>query len=268
VTRAEEEAVALALDIPLPTTRPDYTPPVQVAAATQPEADTDDMPIAAILGEKPKTSGSEAISDMLAMTAAEARADVVINPPLPGTRPELQSASAPQLASMSAKDREGGVFVLASLPDADTIRDDAGPAVTTGAQAIAALKETRSAAVNASPRVALMDRREGSDITAALDSGVRTTPKSGRPDASQARADPRSKVVPVQRDLTRWAFRRDVTVATAGGIEEAARAHSIVRSAPEVVYTTGFQQGEGQADPTRFTGKAVRFISVARFATN
>lgn len=259
-TQAEEEAVALALDIPLPTSRPDYTPPVQVAAAEEPEPAASDVPISAILGTRPQSDGSEAISEMLAMTAAEARADVVMNPPLPDTRPETQVASA------DAGDADSRMFVLASLPETGGV--DQTAAIRTGAQEIAALKEARSAALAASPRIAVMSRAEGSDATAALDSGVRTTAKSARPDASLARPDPQAHVIPVEHELTRWAFRRNVTVANAGGTEEPARAHAIVRSAPEVVYTTGFQQGQPQAEANRFTGKAVSFISVARFAAN
>jgi hypothetical protein len=42
-------------------------------------------------------------------------------------------------------------------------------------------------------------------------------------------------------------------------------AYNIVRTAPRAVYTAGFQQGDQAADANRFSGKAVKFLSVARF---
>jgi hypothetical protein len=40
-----------------------------------------------------------------------------------------------------------------------------------------------------------------------------------------------------------------------------------IRSAPKEVYTAGFQAGP-TPDPQRFSGKAVQFLSVAKFKTN
>jgi hypothetical protein len=57
-----------------------------------------------------------------------------------------------------------------------------------------------------------------------------------------------------------------VTKASAG-TKAPSYAYNIVRTAPLEVYTAGFQQGEGQSDINRFTGKAVKFLQVARFET-
>ncbi len=43
---------------------------------------------------------------------------------------------------------------------------------------------------------------------------------------------------------------------------------SSLRQAPSEVYTAGFQQVARAPDPKRFTGKAVTFMSVAKFSTN
>ena len=43
---------------------------------------------------------------------------------------------------------------------------------------------------------------------------------------------------------------------------------NLVRAAPSEVYTAGFQQGTVVADANRFTGKAVTFMTMARFRTN
>ena len=47
-----------------------------------------------------------------------------------------------------------------------------------------------------------------------------------------------------------------------------ALAYNVVRTAPREVYTAGFQQASQEADANRFSGKAVTFLSVARFETN
>lgn len=96
---------------------------------------------------------------------------------------------------------------------------------------------------------------------------MRTTAKTARAQAGQAtRNDPRPVVVPVEKDVARFAFMRDVPVATAGaGTPASARA--AVHSAPQVVYTQGFA-ADAPAPADRFSGSAVTFLSVAKFATN
>ncbi len=265
---AEASAVEVAaLNMPVPTRRPDYTPDpaVQLAAA---EAPTPDLPVSAIAAAQPRGGGSTAITEMLAMTAAEARADVVINPPVPHLRP-AQSDTVPdkQIAALSdATADSGDVFVLASLPN---VKEEAArPAELPVALTSTPRKDERLASLSASPRVAVIRREAGTDATAALDSGVRTTEKSGKPRANDARPERKSVAVPVEQELTRWAFRRDVTVATAGGTTRPDKAYNTVWSAPQVVYTTGFQRNAPREDANRFTGKAVTFLPAARFATN
>lgn len=264
VAMAPIEMAALPAQVPLPAQRPDLAPAVQVAAAST------DLPVSAIAPERPKRGGSEAISDMLALSAAEARADVVINPPVPALRPlgAQQAGDVTQVAAISS-DEGGDVFVLAALPDASA------PA-SRNAIADAMVERTapfppqddRLTSLSASPRVAVLSRKEGSDAAAALDSGVRTTGKSAKPRADEARNEPKPVVMPVQRELTRWAFQSDVTVANAGGINQRSAAHEVVWSAPRTVYTDGFKRGAAPTDVNRFTGNAVTFLSVARFEDN
>lgn len=264
VAMAPIEMAALPSQVPLPAQRPDLAPAVQVEAAST------DLPVSAIAPERPKRGGSEAISDMLALSAAEARADVVINPPVPALRPlgAQQAGDVTQVAAISS-DEGGDVFVLAALPDASA------PA-SRNAIADAMVERTapfppqddRLTSLSASPRVAMLSRKEGSDAAAALDSGVRTTGKSAKPRADEARNEPKPVVMPVQRELTRWAFQSDVTVANAGGINQRSAAHEVVWSAPRTVYTDGFKRGAAPTDVNRFTGNAVTFLSVARFEDN
>src|SRR5690606_25725408 len=91
-------ATQVALNVPVPMRRPDYAPPPAVEQAQQvasadavaPEVD---LPVSAIVPERqPHRGGSDAILEMLASSAADARADVVINnPPVPGLRPRLRA---------------------------------------------------------------------------------------------------------------------------------------------------------------------------------
>jgi uncharacterized protein YcbK (DUF882 family) len=256
----------VAINVPLPTSRPDYTPaPSQVAAT---ETQDRDLPVTAIAGNAPRSAGSSAITEMLAMSAADARADVVINAPVPALRPRLsrQDEASRQVASIATPDDGGNIFALASLPSMDE-----ATAVPAKAQIASRdlAEQQRVASLAASPRVAVISRDPGTDVESALRSGVRTTAKAAKPRAGvSSRSEPRSVAVPVQQELTRWAFKRDVTVASAGGSKEPARAHAMVRTAPSTVYTTGFQKQAPAARADRFTGKAVTFMSVARFATN
>jgi uncharacterized protein YcbK (DUF882 family) len=267
------EETAVALNMPIPTRRPDYSPApaVQVAAAETP---SEDLPISAIAGDAQRGGGSNAISEMLAMTATEARADVIINAPVPSLRPRIDSEEPAglQVAALpDASDASGDVFVLASLPSTERTTISDGPIgdLPPAALGMEPRKQGSLASVTASPRVAVMGRAAGSDAVAALDSGVRTTGKSSKPRAADARPDRRSVAVPVEHELTRWAFQRDVTVANAGGSAQPAAAHQVVWSAPQTVYTAGFQRNTpSSADVNRFTGKAVTFLPAARFATN
>lgn len=274
---AAEEAFAVA-SVPLPTRRPDYTPELRTAAA-EPEAGAN-FPVAAIAREQTRGGGSDAIAEMLAASGAQARADVVINAPVPTLRPRLGTADAPapaQVASDVASDSApageeapvaGQVFALAALPDTN-LAPAARPELVEVPVPVRLREERGAAADGASPRVAVLGRPAGTDAAEALHSGVRTTTKSARPQAGQvARSEPKPVVVPVEQDVARFAFMRDVSVTTAGGTANPATAHAIVRSAPQAVYTQGFSQGVAAPDPARFSGKAVTFLSVAKFATN
>ncbi|TKT77677.1 DUF882 domain-containing protein [Aquamicrobium sp. LC103] len=276
----------VALNVPLPTRRPSYSPPAaenaNVAQANA-NAGTDNVALAAIAGGGDRPVASEAITELLSMSAAEARADVVINnTPVPEARPNVDLAAnvADENVEVAAISRNaersdasnGDVFVLASLPDASPAKivgaSGAGAAATSEVAPSIAAKERAlaEASSQASPRVAVLGRQAGSDAVAALDSGVRTTAKSAKPRANQARPEAKPMVVPVQHELTRWALQPESVTNASEGTRMPAMAYNIVRTAPREVYTAGFQQGAtNTADANRFTGKAVTFLSVAKF---
>ena len=249
--------VQLSANVPVPGWRP-VDAPAQVALNdTLPSS----VPLAAIAGERPRAGGSEAISDLLAASATGAKADVIINgAPVPELLPRPGAGANADGQQVAATGNAGDVFALTSLPQ---VSSSSAPAV------VPVAADAQMASLEASPRAALIRREPGSSPAVALDSGVRTTQKGAKPNAELARPDPRPVVVPLEQQLTRWAFQRDVTVATAGGKAEPDRAYSMVWSSPQTVYTSGFQQAAPKpAEVNRFTGKAVTFMSVARFGTN
>lgn len=245
----QADAAPVLAQVPLPTRRPEYAPAAEVAVAAE------DLPITAIAADRTPTGGSEAIAEMLALSAADARAGVVINNvPIPTMRPSLDgddSALARQVAAVSSG---GDVFALAALPETRP----AALGINQAAVEIppAPQQDERIAALSEKPRIAPIGRE--------LDSGVRTSGKAARPQAGSSRTEPKARTVPIDRDVTSWAFRRDLDVNNAGGTTNG-KAYNVVWSAPETVYTHGFQPSASDADPNRFTGKAVNFISVARF---
>jgi uncharacterized protein YcbK (DUF882 family) len=273
---AAAEAEMAVASVPLPTRRPDYTPePQQVAAAELPASV--DLPVAAITAERARGAGSDAIAEMLAASGAEVRADVAISPPVPSLRPRIEDAGSTQVAAAPSPSIDdatvpGAMFALAALPDTRRApsrgRDAAARPDPVQVPVPTGLRQDRAAADRASPRVAVLGRQAGTDAASALRSGVRTTAKAPRPQAGQTRNEARPVVVPVERDLARFAFMRDVSVATAGGTGNPASAHAVVHSAPQVVYTQGFASDAPAPAADRFSGSAVTFLSVAKFATN
>jgi hypothetical protein len=119
----------------------------------------------------------------------------------------------------------------------------------------------------ATPRFAVAHRPAGSDPVAAAGGTVRTTAKEARATARDARPDPKALVVSAQPELARWALHGDDTVVAGEQGEAAPKlAYNLVRTAPTEVYTMGFQSDDAMADAHRFTGSAVKFLAVAKFA--
>lgn len=119
----------------------------------------------------------------------------------------------------------------------------------------------------ASPRDAVVRRVAGSDPVAAVGGSVKTTPKEARATSRDAKPELKAVAVAAQPELARWALHGDEAVAVPAKDESAPRmAYNLVRTAPTEVYTVGFQNGDEMANANRFTGSAVKFLSVAKFA--
>ena len=97
---------------------------------------------------------------------------------------------------------------------------------------------------------------------------MKTTQKFAKPRVSDGKPEPKPVVVAAQPQAARWAFDADYVRHNTQGTTAPSFAYNIVRTAPREVYTAGFQPEARVSDANRFSGKAVTFLSVARFKTN
>jgi uncharacterized protein YcbK (DUF882 family) len=241
----------LAMAVPLPTWRPDYTPekvqPVAVVAAAPAAATRKDQIIALLKreGARLKEAADRAGGPMQAYAA-----------PLPTARPETATI-VPAVAALPQPRPE-------FLPESRSL--SAIPAVLT--QTDSSGKGGRVGRATDSQRLALLAMAPDADPVVVISSGVRTTGKEGRVSPAEARPKARAQVAPVKPDLAKWAVQPRLPVAPVRTSSERAKAFAMVRSKPDFVYTDGFRQGNPGEDPHHFTGSAVTFLAMARFETN
>ncbi|QKD15387.1 DUF882 domain-containing protein [Mesorhizobium sp. NZP2077] len=234
-----------------------------------------------------------------AAAAADPTQVTVNNIPLPTWRPErtLPAELAPPpskdvLMALADTAEQGSTAtdafsVLPSArpepakPDAvKAVLDDANAQVSAQAgnadeYQVASLAEEPRSAFNdpsyvdvATPRQAVAARPAGSDPAAAIGAGVKTTRKEARATARDQKPGPRAMVVAAAPQAARWALTSGDKVATVSSATTApGYAYNIVHTPPSEVYTAGFQPSNEVADVNRFTGNAVKFMSVARFQT-
>ena len=226
--------------VPLPTNRPDY-PAKPAGPAPEDQAVDQSAVLLALAGTADRGGKANAASEALSV--------------LPTARPDGIKAAdgikAPDeigaLVRKTATD-DYQVASLAPMPPRSAFSDPHGLDA-------------------ASPRDAVVRRSAGADPVAAVGGSVKTTRKEGRARAQDVRPGPKAVAVAAQPEQARWALHGDDTVAPAAQDDEAPRlAYNLVRTAPTEVYAVGFQSGDEMADANRFTGSAVKFISVAKFA--
>lgn len=239
----DEVAQQVAMAVPLPSRRPDYSPPAELA---------------------PKENLQVASAEPA--TVGEAIAAAV---PLPTVRPGDTQASmmlaslpnsvsaVPETAAYAPAAPSSVQVAAAPLPEAADFSD-----LRQGIEPQP--QDERVASIAATPKSALAARAPGADPASVL-GGVKTTAKSPRPSALDTRPDPRPVVIAAQPQAARWALDGNYIANNAEGTKAPSYAYKVVYSAPREVYTAGFQQGDMQAQANRFSGKAVTFLSVARF---
>ncbi len=235
-----DAAMVAVNTVPLPSWRPETTPPAELAPQNQD---------AMLLALADTDSASNAASHALAV--------------LPTARPDTGTPDNPdQAAVVQAKVTRDEIKAVLEHVSTDNYK-------------VASLSEIpmpRSAFNDpsgldaASPRKAVASRAAGSDPAAAIGGGVKTTRKEARASARDLKPDPKAIVVSAEPAAARWALHSADYVASVSDATTGPRyAYNLVRTAPTEVYANGFQTGDEMANANRFTGTAVNFMSVARF---
>ena len=229
---APEQAVAL--NIPLPTRRPDYTPPSELATPAQRDAI-----LLALADDGDKRTMADTSSVPLPMHRPETADRDMIVAALPETRPMLpEPAKTDQAANAAAVDAE----------------------LKASNARVAALNNAASLG-----EAAVAERPAGSDPVAVAAAGAKTTRKAARASAQDSKPDRKPVVVAAEPQAARWVLHNDYVTTASAGTRAPSFAYNIVRTAPREVYTAGFQAENQLADANRFSGKAVKFLTVARF---
>jgi len=227
---AADPAQVAVNNIPLPTWRPDRSLPADLAPQ-----DKSVLLALADTAQHDKTA-TDAFSVLPSARPDEVKPDEV--------KAVLDEANATTEASAA-----GGDYQLASLEPRSAFNDPSGVDA-------------------ASPRDAIVARPAGTDPALAIGAGVKTTRKEARASARDLKPGPKAVVVAAAPQAARWALGSGETVATVSSATTAPRyAYNIVHTPPSEVYTAGFQPDDQMVDANRFTGNAVKFLSVARFQT-
>jgi len=220
-----------------------------------PAEETSDV---AALIESPETAlpveaaGGLPSEQAVSVMPEEKPAELALGIPLPTWRPDYQGA----------RDADAGALLaLASVSPSD-IASDAFSVIPT--QRPDAMAGTTTAEMTG----AIPAQPAAKQPRVAPHAPVKTTQKASRPNRGDSRPDPKPVVVAAQPQDARWAIDKTYVAKSAAGTKAPSYAYNIVRTAPLEVYTAGFQQGSDQNDINRFTGKAVKFLQVARFEAN
>ena len=219
--------------------------------APRPDADVGSATVAAVAADPAQPD-----SIPFGMASAEAQSageNAAENIPLPTWRPE--------------RDEPVGAALLALAPPPPEARPDL-EGVSLASLIDSTEEELQSQARENEQRLAMLSNAEEMDVSGvsleagpvAVQAGARTTAKSARA-PSGAKAAPKPQVVAAQPEAARWAMGADAELAYAA--EGPSIAH--LTSVPSEVYATGFQRDTVVADASRFSGKAVSFLPVARF---
>ncbi|PTE10041.1 DUF882 domain-containing protein [Mesorhizobium helmanticense] len=226
---AGDPAQVAANNVPVPTWRPDHSLPADLSADDLAPQDKDVLMALAGTAEHGKTA-----TDAFSV--------------LPTARPDSTQPDAVKAVLEKVSVTDG--YQVASLSEPAPVFSDAASADA------------------ASPREAVAGRPAGSDPAAAIGAGVKTTRKEARATARDSKPGPKALVVAAAPQAARWALGSGETVAAVSDATTAPRyAYNIVHTPPNEVYAVGFQPNGEILEANRFTGNAVKFLSVARFQT-
>ncbi len=255
-----DQGTIVVADIPVPSRRPAYT-----AVPSAAENKTEDM-IAALVRDAESRKNEEAVY-VTALAQELSKTEALAGRVLAST----ESASSARNALRGTQAPDPG--------------EDGGPAVKSGRVThrnlalpeMVPAPEERGATAKKSgrlkPAIVMASANTGQQASkirlqqsAFVDSGVRVAPKMAKPESADVMPETGPVVVPVSKDKAIWAFR----ASHVPDIKSTSTlAQSAIRAQPTTVYKLGFGDVPNESDAHRFTGKAVTFLSIAKFtATN
>ncbi len=110
----------------------------------------------------------------------------------------------------------------------------------------------------------MLTESDGVDPAVVADTGVKTTEKAAKPRASDAKKARKPVVVPVTKDLGKFALTKEPVTENGNDVVAVNYAQESVWNAPTEVYVAGFSTDAPQ-NLNKFSGKAVNFLKVAKF---
>lgn len=234
----------LAVNVPYPTPRPADAPGAEIAIAMQ-------------SGDPTGLDEARRILDgALVMAAIPAELSFVPQP-----APRADDLSVP--------------VVLASLPPAALPNGSLDEPETTGTAVVADGKSRRDIAAQSEDSASGGGRLSSESLrqymiasldgATALAIGARTTEKADRPAAGDSRRDRKARIIPLPNHVSNRALNRAPISRVTARTPAPTFTFSAANSAPSIVYTAGFSTEQGAPDPSRFSGTAVTFLSVAKF---
>lgn len=213
---------------------------------------------------------------------------VVSNIPLPTRRPNHTPAAAPTQVAMATTtdgdvqlpatayvmpsrrpDRSNGADVIANLLAKEpvgvgAISAEEGASLAFAAPSVPApAASSARAGAEATPQLALVsDHNEV--VRPTTRSAVRVAPKEARPNATDLPKPAKPNVQLVSAKVPAIMMESVPVAQHTQGIETLAYSDRLAE-VPSTVYTAGFTQSGDRADPRKFSGKAVTFLSIAKF---
>lgn len=256
----DEIPFQFAKPVPVPSPRPDHAAPAVQMAQVEADED-DDLPTATAFvtpTRRPEGSGpADAIAELLASNDGAPRDDAG----------SALTAAAEQDASPAAVPTEYVVAALAdAVPEAKAAVVEAAKTVPMASSASTqGAVEKNAGPISSSPRLAMLEDASKGTASRAIAESARTTPKAAKPGPRDARPEPKPVVVPVKSVRGQLVLSRESVLNKTHRTKTPSFTPKIAE-APSAVYTDGFQQDGMVTDARRFTGKAVTFLSVAKFA--
>ncbi|MFC6489140.1 DUF882 domain-containing protein [Nitratireductor sp. GCM10026969] len=255
---AQPTEALVASNVPLPTRRPEYAPPepeMQVAqadAVDEQDGDVQDLPTATAYVTPTRRPERPSSSDVIAELLTEQK----------DMEPQQTADRGVPVPAMAPKSGEQA-FAVASLSQTDV---PSAQGNGTSAGSVPLPSDSIEKTADTPRRVELLKESGNARAAAFISSGVRTTPKTAKPGPQDAGRERAAKVLPVEAAPAHNVLKQASLLSFAQEAKIPTFTPEIAE-APKTVYTTGFQREAIHiADARRFTGKAVNFLSVAKFA--